>query len=142
VTNNKLWKGKMQNQNVDQSLKSCSNEREDRKVYFGWLSVALVLSLAVGFALVAHTALAPMLPKLPNRPEGFGARLVWYFQEGQIKTDLRSLAALLQYLVEPEPNTLTMTNYANVPVAGNATSNSPTSLDSLPAGFVPPTTPG
>ena len=132
----------MQKQNVDQSLKSRWNQRQDREVGFGWLSAALLLSLALGCALVAHTALAPMLPKLPNRPEGFTARLVCYFQDGQIKTDVRSLAALLRYLVEPEPNTLKTTNYANLPVAGNAASDSPQSLDSLPATIGLPTTPG
>jgi len=142
MTDNKLWKGKMQKQNVDQSLKSRLNEQEDRKIGFGWLSMALLLSLALGCTLVAHTALAPMLPKLPNRPEGFGARLVWYFQEGQIKTDVRSLAALLRYLMEPEPNTLTATNFANLPVAQKAASSSPKPLDSLPARFAPTTTPG
>ena len=141
MTNNKLWKGKMQKENVDQSLKSRLNPRQDREVGFGWLSAALLLSLALGCSLVAHTALAPMLPKLPNRPEGFGARVAWYFQEGQIRNDLDTLAAVLQYLVEREPNTLTMTNYANLPVARNAASNSPAPLDSLPTRFDPTTTP-
>ena len=132
----------MQKQNVDQSLKSRLNQRQDREVGFTWLSGALVLSLALGCALVAHTALGPMLPKLPNRPEGFAARLVWYFQEGQIKKDVRTLADVVRYLLESESGTMTVTNFASLPVARNATSSSPDSLGSPPAGFALPTTPG
>jgi len=132
----------MQKQNVDQSLKSRLNQRQDREVGFTWLSAALLLSLALGCALVAHTALAPMLPKLPNRPEGFAARLVWYFQEGQIRKDVRTLADVVRYLLESESGTMTVTNFASLPVARNAAPNSPDSLGSPPARFVLPTTPG
>ena len=132
----------MQKQNVDQSLKSRLNQRQEREVGFPWLSAALLLSLAVGCALVAHTALAPMLPKLPNRPEGFAARVVWYLQEGQIRKDARTLADVVRYILESESGTMTVTNFASLPVARNATSNSPDSLGSPPARFVLPTTPG
>jgi hypothetical protein len=109
----------MQKQDVDQSLKSRLNQRQSGKAGLGLLGVTLLLSLALGSALMAFNVLAPLAPEPPNRAEGVTARLVWYFQEGRMKADVRTLAAVFRYLVEPEPDTprATMTNFANLPVA-------------------------
>ena len=105
----------MQKQKVDQSLKSRLNQRQSGKVGLGLLGVTLLLSAALG----AYAVLAPLAPKLPNRSEGVTARLLWYFQEGRIKSDVLTLVAVFRYLMEPEPNTptQTVTNFANLPVA-------------------------
>ena len=92
----------MHKQNVEPGLKSCVNQRQGWGACFGWLSAALVMSLSLGFVLVAHTVLAPLLPKLPNRPEGFTARVGWYLQEREIVSDVRTLAAAFRYLLEAE----------------------------------------
>lgn len=92
----------MQKQHVDPGLKSGVNQRQGWETGFGWLSAALMLSLTLGIALVAHTVLAPLLPKLPNRPEGFAARVGWYLHEREALPDARTLAAAVRYLLEAE----------------------------------------
>jgi hypothetical protein len=132
----------MQKQDVDRSPKSRLNQRRPGKVGLVLLGVALLLSLALGSAVMTYPVMTPLVPKMPYTAAGVTAHLRWYLQGGQLKVNVRTLAAMFRYFVEPESDMATGTNYTNLPVAGNAASNSPQSSDSLPEGFNLTTTPG
>jgi hypothetical protein len=117
----------MQEQNIDQSLKSCLNQRQSRKVHLSLLGAALLLPLALGSAAVTYTVLTPLAPKQPGRGQGVTARMGWYLQSGQLQADARTLAAAFRYVMEPERDTPTVTNFANLPVAVKADPSSPKS---------------
>jgi hypothetical protein len=122
LTPSESQKGNMQKQNVDQGRKPRLNQRPPRKHWLGGLGVALLLSLALG-----HAAISYLVPQGPNHAPRDGTRLGWYFHEGQFKADARTLAAAIQFLMGPESNPPALTNYANLPVAENATPGPPKS---------------
>ena len=117
----------MQEENIDQSLKSRLNQRQRRKVRLGLLGVALLLPLALGSAAVTYTVLTPLAPKQPGHAQGVTARMGWYLHSGQLQVDARTLAAAFRYVMEPERDTPTVTNFANLPVAVKADPSSPKS---------------
>ena len=117
----------MQEQNVDQSLESRLNQRQPRKARFGMLGVALLLPLALAFGVMAYTVLTPLAPKRPGHAQGVTARIGWYLHSGQLQVDARTFAAAFQYVMEPERDTPTATNIANLPVAAKAAPSSPKS---------------
>ena len=84
------------NENVaEQNLKN--RETWKTRVALPVALVALTLSLAT-------LALDQVMPNAPSQSQGFTARVGWYFHEGQAKADVRTLAATIRYLLEPEPN--------------------------------------
>jgi hypothetical protein len=109
----------MHEQTVDQSLNRHSNQRQSWKVRLGLLGVALLLSLALSSSALNH-----LVPKVPNRAQGVTARLSWYLYGGQLQADVHTLAAALQFIMESEGETPTVTNIANLSVAENAAPSS------------------
>jgi hypothetical protein len=117
----------MQEENIDQSLKSRLNQRQLRKVRLGLLGVALLLLLALGSAAVTYSVLTPLAPKRPGHAQGVTARIGWYLDSGQMQVDARTLAAAFRYVMEPEPDTPTVTNFPNLPAAVKNDPSSPKS---------------
>ncbi len=78
-----------------------------------WKPATLVLALlmlslsAVGllYVLPPPPPVTVNGPGYPHKPS-LDTRLAWYFQTGQWRADARTLAALVRYLVSPEPTPL------------------------------------
>jgi hypothetical protein len=123
VTHNLSKKGIMPEQIVDQSLNCRLNQRQSWKVLLGLLGVALLLALALG----ASAILNHLVPTVPDRAQGVTARVGWYLRSGQLQADVRTLAAAFEFIMAPECETPTITNFANLPVAEKAAPSSPKS---------------
>ena len=74
-----------------------------------WLSyvdvfvLAALLLIALGFS----PALDYLAPKVPGVPQGTGARICWYVQSGQWRADTRTLASVVQLMLDIDPDTQT-----------------------------------
>jgi hypothetical protein len=112
----------MNEQTVDQAPAPASHPRKSWKARLGVLGAALVVTLVLG-----AVALDKLMPDVPNRAQGFSARLGWYVHDGQLQADMRTLGAAIQYLAASEQETPVATNGASLPVAGNAAPSLPKS---------------
>ena len=112
----------MQEHDADQSLNRCMNKRQPWRVRLGLLGVAGLLFLALASAVANH-----LVPKVPERAPGVTARMGWYLHSGQLRADVHTLAAALQFFMTPDGDTPTVTNLANPPVADNVAPSSPKS---------------
>lgn len=63
---------------------------------------ATVILLALGYGAVSLT-FDFLAPRLPGGPQQLHGRMRWYFQHRQLQPDIRTLAAMLTYVLEPEP---------------------------------------
>lgn len=117
----------MQKQDADQNLKRGLQQRKCRKVVLGLAGAAVLLSLALGSALMGYPLMTSLVPKLPYRPAGIAAHLAWYFQGGQLKAEVRTYAAMFRYFVIPEKEMPTAVTFTNLPVAEKAGSSKPIS---------------
>lgn len=79
----------------------------------GWPCLAMLLVL-----LMAFTGFDRLVPDDSNRAQGGNARVGWYLRSGQWHADVRTLAAVFQYLLSPDPLTPTETNPSTNWVAG------------------------
>jgi hypothetical protein len=95
-----------------------------RRPCCSWLpSLARVGVLGTSLLLASPlwlTALDRLVPRAPSRVQGLRGRLVWYFQDGRLTSDLRSLTALVEYLASNEPQSSPTSALVptNLPVAG------------------------
>ena len=94
-------------------------------VCLGMLGCALLLSLVLG----ASAVLNYLVPKAPDRVPGVTARLGWYLQSGQLKADVRTLAATVRFIKQDmtDTPTITITNLSDLPVAEKTAPSSPQS---------------
>ena len=113
----------MQEHTVNQSLNRGLNQRQPWMVCLCLLGFALLLSLALG----ASAVLNYLVPKAPNRAPGVAARLGWYLHSGQLKADVRTLAATVQFIQQDMVDTPAITNLSDLPVAEKAAPSSPNS---------------
>ena len=87
--------------------------RLSRSARLGILSVALLAAGALGVAALNH-----VVPRSPNRVKDVTGRLVWYVQDGRLKSDLRTLASMIEYIAASEPGYPTTAVPTNPPLAG------------------------
>ena len=80
-----------------------------------WVALVLLALTLGGTALVQVLPPPRPTPTAPSSRAGHSADggLGWYFQSGQWRADARTLAAMVRYLVSPEP--ATGTNRAAMP---------------------------
>jgi len=112
----------MQKVDMEQNVKSRGNKRQPWRVRLGLLAVALLLPVAL-----ASVAVDYLVPTAPDRPQGVAARVGWYLQHGQLQADVRTLVATVRYVADSDGDIPAVTNYVNLPVAGNAAPASPKS---------------
>jgi len=117
----------MQNENVQNEI---VNTRPSRG-FFRRLSRKTRLSILF-FALLAAGALSAVglnqvMPKPPTRAQGFLDRLVWYVNQGQMHTDMHTLASTVEYILASETEPLTATVPPNQRLTQNAPPTSPKS---------------
>ena len=108
---------------VNQSQPSNLNKGLRQTICLRLLGAAMLLSLTLG----SYASLDYLVPKGPGGTEGVIARLSWYVESGQPRSDVRTLASVVQFLIEKDSDTGTVDTSANLPVAAKATQNLPKS---------------
>lgn len=106
---------------VDQSPAKVVNKSHRWKVYLRLAGVALLLSLALG----SNLALNYLVPRAPGSSWGVADRVNWYFQSGQQRADLQTLASAFRFVMGTESDTGNADSFPALPVAEKATSNLP-----------------
>jgi hypothetical protein len=113
----------MEEEIVAQSPPRRLNRRPRFTICLRLLGAAMLVSMALGL----YAALDYLAPTVSARAQGISTRLSWYLQSGQSQADLRTLVAMIRFLIATEPDTGTVNSYSNLPVAGIATPNNPNS---------------
>ncbi len=96
--------------------------RLSRKARLSILGITVLVAGALG-----AVALNQVVPTPPSRVKGVTNRFVWYVQDGRLKSDLRTLASMIEYIAASEADRPSVAVPTNLPIAGNVPLTSPKS---------------